>query len=258
MEKKKNNIIYVLIVAIFFVIACVFVYDMVKENEPVRQTLDVKEKLVKDALTMLNKGGGCSNTIYDQKTGTVTAESMDVAIKWMMSYTNVPTSDYKTESCSKFKPSELFTESELQYQPGCGRDFNYAQGEKFVIDDGSDGTTTVISEDVIKREWENIFGPDTYKRVEAVTDGNKRFSYVDSIKGYVLGIMPVGGTCAGYQDTVKSSYKLDNTVVITSEVVFDEANIGTKSTVYQYVYTFQQNEKDGRYYFTKLDKAAKN
>ena len=50
---------------IFFVIASVFVYDMVKENEPVRQTLDVKEKLVKDALTMLNKGGGCSNTIYD-------------------------------------------------------------------------------------------------------------------------------------------------------------------------------------------------
>lgn len=255
---KKKSILYVLIAVILFIFASIFIYNMVKENEPVKQTLDVKEKLVSDALTMLNKGGGCSNTIYDQKTGAVTAADMPVAIKWMMSYTNVLASDFKKESCNQFKPSDLFTEEEVKYYPSCGTEDAYALEDKFVKDDGSEGYTTVVSENIIKKEWEKIFGPNTYERVDSISDGNKRFHYVDSVKGYVLGIMQVGGACAGYKDTVKFSYKLNDTVVITSEVVFNEPTVETKSTIYQYVYTFQQNKKDYKYYFTKLDKAAKN
>lgn len=255
MEKKKNHVLLILFGVFAIAIGSIFAYRFT-QKEPEKQVLDAKEKLVSDALTMLNKGGGCTNTIYDYKTGEVTADTMKESIKWMMSYTNLPKSELKQTACSQLTPSQLFTAEELRYSVACGT--SEVENGKFVTEVGGTGTTLFIREDAIKVEWEKIFGPGTYKRVATITDSNRRLTYIDSLKGYVEGILPVGGACAAVKDTVLSSFKQGDAVVITSEVVFEVPMAGTTTTKYQYVYTFEKNKTDNKYYFTKLDKAAKN
>lgn len=166
--------------------------------------------------------------------------------KWLVGYFALLDIDKINLECNKYKPNVYFSESELSEAVACGE--NYYDSESNSFKGTSMEYTELIKEETIKTKIEQIFGLNTYQRIEMIEYDNHWYKYLNQENGYVKLSVPMGGTCSSYNRILVSAIKTNNEITINEIITYDYDNSN-----YNYKYIFKLHD-DGSYYFYSLEK----